>query len=248
MVRRNAVVASVAWLAAIGGGCQAQPDRLCDRARVVWPFFDVDAGDDVDPDVDGIQIDLVLRSSLNPDSVAVLSVIGPDMVAAPHPETAVVAADGGLAFRAVTVPTGRVQLSLVIHDECGPLSSARRLYVWDGAGYPACELALGVQPAPSPEHEPLGVIAGDADVDPATDGVQLPVLVEAGRPDMAIALFVREVATGRDVVHEEDSGEDRAATFVVTAPPGEVAIRAVCTWTAEDLRPSSHTERFVVVP
>src|SRR5690606_5682711 len=140
-----------------------------------------------------------------------------------------------------TVPLGRVQLSVVAHGECSTVSSARQLYVWDGDGYPACGLSLGVVPAPSEERAPLGVISSADDVGPGDPGIQIPVAIDAGRPGMAVSLFVRDVATAHDVVHESDSDGAGQADFTVTVPPGEVAIAAVCAWPGEDLHPWSHT-------
>lgn len=238
---RSAVV--LASLVGLAAGCDTEPARLCDRVRVVWPFFDIDAADDVDP-APGIQIDLELKTNLVDGTPARLDVVDPEGERTPHPEGGVVE-DGVLRFPAVTVPTGRIELALTAFSECGEVPSRRGLYVWDGTGYPACSLTLGVEPAPSEDH-PLGTIGSAADVDGATPGIQIPVAVDAGRPDMEVALFVRDVETATDTVYEDVSGPDLAVDFTVSLPPGEVSIRAVCTWPVEDLRPSSHTARFFV--
>jgi hypothetical protein len=229
--------------------CQDVPDRLCDRTAIIWPFLDVDAEDDTAPDQDGIQLDLALRSNLTPGSEVVLSVAAEDEVAVPHPTSAVVAADGEVRFEAVTVPLGRVELALVAFGECGQFGSSREVYVWDGAGYPECALSLGVTPAASEDHAPLGVIDGDADIDDGEDGIQVPVRIETGRPDVSVALFVRDIESQTDQVYREvpDDGAT-GIDFEVTVPDGEVAMRAVCSWPTEDLHPSSHTERFFVEP
>src|SRR6185436_14697371 len=60
---RSFALAAVA--AATAAGCQGQPELLCDRARVVWPYLEIDPSIDTSPE-DGIQIDLDLRSSLLP--------------------------------------------------------------------------------------------------------------------------------------------------------------------------------------
>src|SRR5690606_9242419 len=103
---------------------------LCDRARIVWPVVEIDAREDLDSTMEGVQLDLVLRSNLAPGGRAVLSVGPVGGVARPHPDAAPVEDDGSLRFASVTVPLGRIQLSLVAHGECGAVSSARQLYVW----------------------------------------------------------------------------------------------------------------------
>ena len=60
--------ALVAAAAAAACGCQPEPDLLCDRARVIWPYLEIDPSLDTSPQ-DGIQIDLDLRSTLLPGTV-----------------------------------------------------------------------------------------------------------------------------------------------------------------------------------
>jgi hypothetical protein len=235
-------------LAATQVGCQDVPDRLCDRVGIIWPFVDVDVSDDTAPEVDGIQLDVTLRSNLAAGSEVVLSVAAEGEVAVPHPVAAVVADDGEVHFDDVTVPLGRVELALVAYGECGQFASAREVYVWDGAGFPDCALSLGVEPVPSEAHAPLDVIGADADVDDDADGIQIPVRVDTGRPDLSIALFVRDIESQTDEILRAEPGQLPAVDFVVTVPEGEVALRAVCSWAVEDLHPSSHTERFFVEP
>ncbi|HEU5057539.1 MAG TPA: hypothetical protein VFU21_13490, partial [Kofleriaceae bacterium] len=124
-------------LAAAAAGCEGQPSLLCDRSRVVWPFFEIDTADDTS-EAEGIQIDLDLRTSYLPGSVATLIVEPEEADPIVHPDTEVVGEDGALRFEDVTVPLGRIGLSLSIVNECGEGSSRRELYVWDGLGYPEC--------------------------------------------------------------------------------------------------------------
>ena len=234
-----AVLASSLW------ACQAEPSLLCDRARVVWPYFDIDPADDVDPGRSGIQLDLALETSLPSGSIATLTVEPAEGELAVHPESATADEGGGLAFSGVTLPTGRVTLTLLIENECGRASTARTLFVWDGLGIPACELALSPEPAEVDGLEPLVVLRAEHDADP---GPLLPleVTVRAGRPDMTVTLFALDLATGEEARLEADSGEDRAASFPLELPDGEHAVRAVCRWAPEDLRPSSITRRLWV--
>jgi hypothetical protein len=226
-------------------GCQSEPSLLCDRSRVVWPYFaDLDAADDVSP-ADGVQIDLDLRTSYLPGSVATLTVEPEEGDPIVHPTSAVVE-DGELAFREVTVPLGRVIFSLAITNECGDASSRRQTFVWDGLGFPDCALTTGVEPAQVEALAPLGVLREEHDADPDRNLLQVDVAVDTGRPDMTVLFFLLELATGDELVIEEEAGDDRRIEVSVDLDEGEYAMRAVCHWLPEDLHPSSVTRRLFV--
>jgi hypothetical protein len=224
--------------------CQGEPSRLCDRARVIWPFFDIDPADDVDPDQEGIQVDLTLRTSLPVGSTGILSVEPVEGDPAIHPQSATAGEDGVLDFHAVTLPTGRVTLTVFIENECGQASTTRSLFVWDGLGIPSCELAISPAPVEVEGLAPLGVLRAEHDADPEAPGLPLEVEVLAGRPDMTVTLFALDLGEGLETRLESEAGADGAATFSLTLADGEHALRAVCHWAAEDLRPSSITRRL----
>ena len=246
MTLRSLVPALLALVAA-AAGCEGQPSLLCDRSRVVWPFFEIDTADDTS-DAEGIQIDLALRTSYLPGSVARLTIEPVDGEGDPiaHPQSAVVADDGALVFRDVTVPLGRIGLSLAITNECGEGSSRRELYVWDGLGYPECTLTLSVEPDTETALAPLGVLRDEHDADLGQAGVQLSVEVATGRPDMQVFLFVLDLASGEEEKLEQESGEDRTAQYDLTLREGQHAMRAVCHWTPAGLSPSSVTRHLYV--
>src|SRR5678815_1808128 len=100
----------------LAAGCQGQPSLLCDRARVVWPFFEIDTSDDIDPADEGIQIDIDLRTSYLPGSVGYLTIEPEEGDPVAHPESSVVGDDGDLHFHSVTVPLGRVLLSVSLQN------------------------------------------------------------------------------------------------------------------------------------
>lgn len=227
-------------------GCQGQPSLLCDRSRVVWPFFEIDTSDDIDPAAEGIQLDLDLNTSYLPGTIAYLTVEPEEGDPVAHPESGEVEDSGRLRFHAVTVPLGRVILSLSLVNECGDGSSRRQLFVWDGLGYPECTLTLSVQPDSDTALAPLGVLRAEHDADPEQPGVQLSVHVVAGRPDMQVLLFVLDLTTGEEVRLDQDSGDDLAADYDLTLREGEHAMRAVCHWTPADLSPSSITRQLFV--
>ncbi len=212
---------------------------------MVWPFFEIDTSDDVSPE-DGIQLDLALNTSYLPGSVATLVIEPEEGDPVAHPQSAVVGDDGSLRFDDVTVPLGRVALSLSVVNECGEGSSRRELYVWDGLGYPECTLVLSVEPDGDTALAPLGVLRAEHDADPGRAGVQLSVQVVTGRPDMLVLLFLLDLASGEEQKLEQESGDDRAADYDLTLREGEHAVRAVCHWTPAGLSPSSITRRLFV--
>jgi len=237
--------AFAALVIAGAAGCQEEPSFLCDRVRVVWPFFQLEPSLDTSS-AEGLQIDLPLRTSLLPGTEARLTVQGPDVDPVSHPASAIADASGDLLFRDVTVPFGRVRLQVNAENECGEVRSARTPYVWDGLGFPRCELDLGFDPPQVTEPAPLGLVCAEHDLDPTAPGAQLRVTVRAGRPDMKIDLFAVDVASGAQQVFEEESGADVAAEFDMTLAEGEQALRAACVWETGDLRPSSPTLRLWV--
>ena len=139
-----------------------------------------------------------------------------------------------------------MQLTLTIQNGCGAASTGREIYVWDGAGFPRCDMVAAAEPADEPFYRPLGVLRAEHDGDRDAAGLQLEVVVATDRPDMSVSLFVRDVAAGEETVLEQESGEDEAATFELTLDEGEHAVRAVCYWAPADLYPSSITERYFV--
>jgi hypothetical protein len=241
----RSLFAALLALVAAAAGCEGQPTLLCDRSRVVWPFFEIDTADDIS-DQEGIQIDIDLRTSYLPGSVARLTIEPEEGDPIAHPLSAVVADDGALRFEDVTVPLGRIGLSLAIVNECGEGSSRRELYVWDGLGYPECTLTLSVEPDADTALAPLGVLREEHDGDPGRAGVQLSVQVATGRPDMQVFLFLLDLESGEEEKLEQESGDDRVADYDLTLPEGQHAMRAVCHWTPAGLSPSSVTRNLFV--
>lgn len=233
------------WALVALAGCQEEPSLLCDRARIVWPFFDITPDVDTSPD-EGIQIDLALRTSLLPGTQVFLAVRAGDEEPIPHPEPAAADETGDLLFTDVDVPYGRITLEINAHSQCGDVRSLRTPFVWDGLGMPMCEIDIGVEPIEVEGLAPLSVLRGEHDADPDEPGLQLDVTVTAGRPDMSVSLFALDPATGEQAIFSDESGDDRAAVFPVTLGEGERSLRAVCVWEPGGLRPSSPTLRYLV--
>jgi hypothetical protein len=226
-----------------GAACQPEPERACTRVRFGWPYFELTPSSDVSV-APGLQIDIELRSDLEGGIRATLSIAegeqDPAIVA-----TAVSQADGRLSFEGVTVPEGEVVFLVDAADECGRHRGGARTFVWDGLGYPACTLRLASGPLEDPQS-PWPLLRAEHDEDPETEGMQTRVIVESGRPDMEISLFVLDRETGEDRSFELTPNDLGTAEHEVTLAEGEQAMRAVCFWPARELRQSSPTWTYLV--
>ena len=232
-------------LVAFGSGCQGEPERLCDRPRVLWPYFELDPRADIS-DEPGLQVTIDLRTSLSPGTeVDLFLQVGED--APLLLQTRPTAEGGALRFEAVTLPLGPLTLFIEAENECGPLSSGRSTFVWDGLGFPRCDLFIPGAPA-AEIGDPPPILPAEADADGEREGFQVAVEVAAGRPDMDVSLFVLDRDSGAEEVYLEPSGNDLRADFLLDLGAGEWAIRALCRWEPEDLRESSATLAFRIEP
>lgn len=215
-------------LVATAVACYGEPDRLCDRIFVAWVFPDheISSEHDVSPEP-GIQIDVMVATSLPAGRPARLLVIGPDGDEAFHPETVEVGDGGGIHFSAVDVPAGSVIFRLFTDDGCRPIETSNRRFVIDEAGPPACELAFDPAPRAVPSLSPLQVLNGDDDGD-AEPGLELAVEVFTRRAGMEITLLVTEIATGATATEVGLSDESGAAGFDLDLEEGRHAVRALC--------------------
>jgi hypothetical protein len=219
----------VGSLVATAVACYGEPDLLCDRVFVAWVFPDheISSEHDVSPEP-GIQIDVVVATSLPAGRPARLLVIGPDGVEAFHPEAVAVDDGGGIRFSAVDVPVGSVVFRLFTDDGCRPIETGNRRFVIDEAGPPACELAFDPAPSAVPALSPFQVLNGDDDGDPAP-GLELAVEVFTRRAGMEVTLLVTDVASGATATELGASDESGAAGFNLSLEDGSHAVRALCT-------------------
>ncbi len=227
----------------LAASCVSPPERACNRERFSWPNFLIEPSQDVDS-AEGIQIDFSVGSDLAPGLEVTL------LIAEGDEDRAVVgsgvsAEDGSIAFTGISVPLGRMVFFLEVSDDCGTHRSGKRTFVWDGLGFPSCELALGSGPQVDPEGS-IPVLKPEHDADPNTPGFQASVEIVAGRPDMEVRLFVVDRETGDEQNFSLEVGEDSRVVQQVTLGQGEQAMRAVCIWELEDLRPSTPTYEFFV--
>jgi len=231
-------------LLGLGAACQPPPDDACNRVRFGWPFFQLDPSADVSDEA-GIQIRFDVRSDLAPGVAANLFLRDEETDEQSFVGEAVSDADGLLSFSDVTIPEGDILFILEARDECGVQRTGRRAFVWDGLGIPQCSLSLGLPPE-IPSDGSLPILGAEHDEDPGTAGIQVRVIVDAGRPDMQITVFARDRELDEDQEFIVDSEDDGTAEVLLTLPAGEQAIRSVCYWEPEDLRSNSATYVFDV--
>ena len=138
----------------------------------------------------------------------------------------------------MSVPYGNATFMLTVENDCGQRQTSHDVFVWDGLGTPRCDLTASVAAADVAFYQPLSVLRAEHDADAQTPGLQLEFTVDAGRPDMKVTLFALDVASGTEQALEQDAGDDGTVGYNLTLDEGEQALRAVCLWPAEDLRPT----------
>ncbi|MBL4635734.1 MAG: hypothetical protein JKY56_17870 [Kofleriaceae bacterium] len=223
--------------------CGEPPERACDRVRFGWPNFLIEPSQD-QSDAEGIQVSFAVASDLLPD-------IEVNLLVAQGDEDRVVVGsgisqeDGGISFTDISVPQGSIVFFVEARDECGVHRSGKRTYVWDGLGFPQCKLSLSAGPDES-SGSGLPVLTSEHDLDENQPGFQTRIRVEAGRSDMEVRLFVLDQESGESQDFILPTQSDGTITQVVTLAPGEQAMRAVCIWETENLRPSTPTFSYIV--
>lgn len=236
-------------VAAVVAGCRGEPAILCDRERLFVALDDVELGisDDVDPATPGVQIDLVVNSTLGPGRLGFLFITDAQGNEQQFNTSPTISdAEGLFLFQGVTLPTGLIELNVRSASGCRLVESTRELFVFDEMGVPSCLVSLATLPV---DRELIDdpVLAITADDDLLTDDLQTTIRVDTGRDDVDITLFVRDVDTGDEQQFDEAAGQDAAAEFPVTLPQGRVALRAICIWSLvpEQPVPSATLPLFV---
>jgi len=165
-----------------------------------------------------------------------------DLEAVPGPE-AVADANGVLFFKAVTVPTGALTLSVRGQNECREIRSSRDLFVFDDAGDVECRMAF---PGASEPMDGQRIYEADADLEPGVEGFQAQLRVIAGRPGVDTELLVLPQLGGEELLLMAGTDTGGSADFDVTLEPGEYAVRAICRWDMIEVPRLSATHALVV--
>jgi hypothetical protein len=225
-------------------GCDGQPELLCEGVRIVWGFeeADFDSSDDVS-DEPGIQVDIVIRTSLLPGTLVSMVIADEDDNLTATPPPVFTDNEGDLLFEAVPLPLGQATLVISAFNGCRDVDSTRVRTVWPTTARPRCEMSLSVQPRQVPFFAPLEVYNQDDDADPIADGLQLDAVIDTGIPESAIIVYVRDVATATDQPVELTSDSGGLVTARLTFGEGEQAVRSVCT-APTGQRNSTTTRRF----
>lgn len=231
-------------VALLAGGCQPEPELACERVRFGWPLLDLSPSVDVDDLAEGLQVSFDVRSDLLAGAHATLTIAAGDQDPV-YAAQAQAQEDGLLSFQNVTVPEGEIVFFLDARDGCGGHRSGLRTFVWDGLGYPGCHLQLAMGPSQDPESL-YPVLGPEHDENVELPGMQVRVLVDAGRPDMRVRLFATDRETGEAQSYDLAPDASGVAEQELTLGAGEQAMRAVCFWDAQDLRPSSPTWTYWV--
>ncbi|MCP4446375.1 MAG: hypothetical protein GY811_13680 [Myxococcales bacterium] len=234
----------LAPLLLVFAACHTPPDEACNRVRFGWPFLELDPNSDVSAE-EGIQIDFDVRSDFSSGVEANLFLRLGDSEEQALVGEATSGSDGLLSFQDVSVPEGEVVFIVEARDDCGLHRTGKRVFVWDGLGFPACDLGLATEPT-RPADGSIPVLSSEHDENSGEDGMQVRIVVETGRPDMEVTLFARDREQGESREFSVPSGASGLSEIPLTLPAGEQAIRAVCYWAPEELRVNTATYLYDV--
>jgi hypothetical protein len=238
--RRPGLFALLSAAAASAAGCGDGP--ICQQEILVViqsPTGAVTA--DVDGGRDGLQADVLVRSTLGADAemqLQVLDAAGEVLGEA----TATTGPTGDATFEAVDLPDGAASLrAYASAGECGEDEDVVAIEAAPGGD---CVLAFRQAPLDNEFYAPLKVLNASLDQDADADDFQGDLDVTTA-PGASVELFVVDAATGAETsagtADADDAGD---ASFAVTLGQGVKSVRAVCT-SGPQVAPSSTTTVLV---
>jgi hypothetical protein len=178
---------------------------------------------DSDDALPGVQTEVAVRSTLPEGSVVELIVRDEAEVETVRMSSTVGEA-GDLTFVDVTVPLGRIEIeATTASDRCGRSSDVVALDVVTGLG---CELVLAPMPVVNDFYAPVPVLHRGLDPNPTTADFELAVSVVTA-PGWDVELL-RTVGGREMTVGETTANVAGTASFGITLPQGDVALRALC--------------------
>ncbi len=224
MIRSTCAAAAIAVatvMATLAAGCNDGIE--CGTGALVLitsPTGDVVS--DAAPTIDGTQVDVHVRTTLQQGEALTLSVTDASgMVTATATTTADI--DGAAVFTAVTLPGGKATLTVQATDSCGQDSNSITVNVITGSG---CTLTISPAPVDNAYYAPLRVLAAAADPDTATPGFQATANIST------VAGWTTEVFVTAPDGQETSAGTMTAAlgtaAFPLALGDGRNALRAVC--------------------
>ena len=235
---RTLALASVAAISV--AGCGDGP--TCQLEKLVWitsPQGPVIA--DGDPQADGVQQDVTVKSTFFAADVT-LTVVDRD-----GEEVASLTArtddDGNATFADVTIPVGGATLRVEADGgECGSDDDEVTVALVGGGD---CALAFATEPVANDFYAPLGVWHAADDADSAAAGFQTDTIVRA-RPGEQVRLLLSAPGVPESEIGAGTIGDTGELSLAITAPEGQVNLRAECGVTdALGARSSGVTSVFV---
>ncbi len=165
-----ATCAVISTLAGCGDGPVCQVESLVFISSPQGPIIT-----DSDPRVDGIQQDVVVKSTFSGAAVTLTVTDADDAVVATL--TGRTDDDGNFTFADVTIPTTGASLRVDADaGQCGNDSDEVAVALIGGGD---CAIAFATPPVANPFYAPLDVWNAAADADPATAGFQGDTLITA---------------------------------------------------------------------
>ncbi|MEZ4401534.1 MAG: Ig-like domain repeat protein [Kofleriaceae bacterium] len=224
-------------LAGCGDGPICQSEKLVFIQSPQGPIIA-----DTNPNLDGVQADVVVKSTFGGDAEVVLTVAdGAGQMMATL--TGTTDRDGNVTFADVTIPAGGATLRAAADaGVCGSDSDEVTVSVLGGGD---CAVDFVTAPVDNPFYAPLQVWNAAADSDAATPGFQGDVIVRARAGEQA-KLFLSAPGVPEMEIGAGAIGDTGEARLPISAPEGQVNLRAECGVAASvGSRSSSVTSVFV---
>lgn len=213
-----ATCAVISTLAGCGDGPVCQVESLVFISSPQGPIIT-----DSDPRVDGIQQDVVVKSTFSGAAVTLTVTDADDAVVATL--TGRTDDDGNFTFADVTIPTTGASLRVDADaGQCGNDSDEVAVALIGGGD---CAIAFATPPVANPFYAPLDVWNAAADADPATAGFQGDTLITA-RPGEQVKLFLSAPGVPETEVAAGTVGDTGTVSLATSAPEGQVNLRAEC--------------------
>ncbi len=178
---------------------------------------------DSDPGTEGVQQDVVVKSTFSDASVTLTVSDADDVVVATL--TGRTDRDGNFTFTDVTIPATGATLRVESDaGQCGNDSDEVSVSLVGGGD---CALEFATPPATNAFYAPLDVWNADADADAATAGFQGDTIVKA-RPGEQVKLFMSAPGVPEMEIAAGTIGDTGQVSLATSAPEGQVNLRAEC--------------------
>lgn len=213
-----ATCAVISALAGCGDGPVCQVESLVFISSPQGPIIA-----DSDPGTDGIQQDVVVKSTFSEASVTLTVSDGEDAVVATL--TGRTDRDGNFTFADVTIPDSGATLRVESDaGQCGNDSDEVTVALIGGGD---CALSFATPPTSNPFYAPLDVWNAAADADAAMAGFQGDTIITA-RPGEQVKLFLSAPGVPEMEVAAGTIGDAGTVSLATSAPEGQVNLRAEC--------------------